>query len=80
MLCDAYENLALSLAAAPDLSRQSKLTEALRDARPVLSPATADRVIQSLREIAPVLITGFGPTCNDRTGTEISWRRRRSQN
>jgi adenylosuccinate synthase len=65
-VCDAYRNVTLTPAAAPQLSWQSRLTQDLFRAEPVFSPATPDSIIRSLSELAPVVITGTGPTCEQR--------------
>jgi adenylosuccinate synthase len=77
-VCEAYRNATLSPAAAPNLAWQSRLTEQLRRAEPVLSPGTPDSIVSALSEIAPVNITSFGPTHRERTCTGLSFRKRRS--
>jgi adenylosuccinate synthase len=79
LLCDAYRNPTLSPAEAPDLAWQGRLTEGLRRAEPVLSPATPDDIVRRLDEVAPVVLTGLGPTCEDRTFAEPRFRRRRDR-
>ncbi len=77
-VCDAYEGAALSPAAAPNLAWQSRLTEELRQAGPVLSSATPDAVVQRLSEIAPVVMTGVGPTHEERTFSGLRFRGRKA--
>ena len=79
LVCDAYRNTDLSPATAPHLAWQSRLTEALRRAEPVLSPATPESILGSVSEIAPVAITGFGPNYEDRCFNELVFRKRRGE-
>jgi adenylosuccinate synthase len=78
-VCEAYRNATLSPSEAPQLSWQSQLTQQLRQADTVLSPATPDRIVGLLNEIAPVIITGFGPTHEERTFTELPFALRRKK-
>jgi hypothetical protein len=64
---------------APNLAWQSELTRQLRQAEPVLAAATADDIVCRLGETAPVVLTGWGPTHEGRTGGEVRFRSRRSQ-
>ncbi len=75
-VCDAYRNVTLTLSAAPQLSRQGRLTEDLSRAEPVLSPATPDRIIRSLGELAPVVMTSAGPTYRQRELARLPFRER----
>jgi adenylosuccinate synthase len=77
LLCDAYRNVALAPAAAPDLAWQGRLTEELRRAEPVLSPADREEILRRLGKIAPVVVTGYGPTHEERRLTELRFRKRR---
>jgi adenylosuccinate synthase len=77
-LCEAYGNAALTLSATPQLSRQTRMTQELRRAEPRLSPATPDRIVRSLSELAPVVLTSTGPTCEHRACTELPFRKRRT--
>jgi hypothetical protein len=43
----------------------------------VLSPATPDRIVSLLGEIAPVVMTGFGPAHKDRQFADLRYRNRR---
>jgi adenylosuccinate synthase len=77
-VCEAYRDATLSPAPAPSLGWQSRLTEQLRRAEPVLAPGTPDRIIASLGDTAPVCLTGFGPTHSERTLTKLRFRKRRN--
>jgi adenylosuccinate synthase len=76
-VCDAYRNVTLTVSPAPQLSWQSRLTEELGRAQPVLRPATPDQIVRSLSEIAPVVITSAGPTYQQRTLADLPLRKRR---
>jgi adenylosuccinate synthase len=76
-VCDAYRNVTLTPSAAPQLGLQGKWTELLRRAEPVLSPTTPDRIVRSLGELAPVVITGAGPTGEQRELAKLRFRRRK---
>lgn len=76
-VCDAYRNLSLTAAAAPELAWQERRTQELLHAEPVLSPATPDRIVRALNELAPVVMTSTGPTHEDRVLDELPFRRRR---
>jgi adenylosuccinate synthase len=76
-VCERYHNVTLSPSDAPDLSWQGKLTEQLQRAEPSLAATTADDVVRRLGEIAPVVLTGSGPTHQDRDFTELPFRKRR---
>lgn len=76
-VCDAYRNVTLTPAATPQLSLQSRLTQELCRAEPVLSPATPERILRSLSELAPVVITGTGPTCEQRELAKLLFRKRK---
>jgi adenylosuccinate synthase len=76
-LCTAYQNMTLSPSEIPNLTWQSRLTEQLRQAQPVLYPATADSIVGRLSEMAPVVLTSAGPTHEDRRFTGLRFRTRR---
>jgi adenylosuccinate synthase len=76
-VCEAYRNVTLTPPAAPRLSSQSRLTQDLYRAEPVLSPATPDRIVRALSELAPVAITGTGPTYEQRDLARLPFRERR---
>jgi adenylosuccinate synthase len=78
-VCEAYRNAALTRSAAPQLAWQSRLTQELRRAEPRLSPATSDRIVRSLSELAPVVLTSTGPTHEHRALTELPFRKRRNR-
>jgi adenylosuccinate synthase len=78
LVCGAYCNATLESAVAPQLSWQSRLTETLQRAEPIYVPANPDRILRNLEEIAPVVLTGFGPTHRDRDGPELNFRLRRA--
>jgi adenylosuccinate synthase len=54
-----------------DLDRQNKLTQLLLDAKPIYSRRTTEELLDTLREIAPIYITSYGPTHADRDRQEI---------
>jgi adenylosuccinate synthase len=76
-LCESYKGLTLSPSEAPNLQWQSRLTEQLRGTEPILLPVAPEAIIDSLTEIAPVVMTGRGPTCQDWTCDGIRFRNRR---
>jgi adenylosuccinate synthase len=75
-VCDTYRNVTLTPSAAPQLSWQDRLTQELYQAEPVLSPATPDRIVLSLSELAPVVMTSSGPTYEHRELVKLPFRRR----
>lgn len=75
-LCDAYREGVLTPSAAPNLAWQSQMTEQLKRAEPVLSPASADEILRRLDEIAPVVLSGSGPTHEARSFSGIRFRHR----
>ena len=77
LIADAYANVTLSPAVAPSLAWQEHLGRQLGQAEPVLSAATPDEITHRLSEIAPVVLTGFGPTWRDRTFHGLRFRNRR---
>jgi adenylosuccinate synthase len=77
LICDEYRAATLSPSDAPNLSWQSRLTEQLRQAEPVLSPASPDELVSRLGEIAPVVLTGYGPTHQERRFSGLPFRKRR---
>src|SRR5262249_144331 len=50
--CDAYQNVPLTPAAAPQLSWQGRLIQELHRAEPLLSTATPHRIVSLLSELA----------------------------
>src|SRR5262249_32365810 len=75
-VCDQYKDVTLSPSDGPNLAWQSRLTEQVRRAEPVLSPAPVDSILRQLNEIAPVVGTSFGPTPQDRHFTALRFRHR----
>jgi hypothetical protein len=51
----------------------------LRQAEPVLSPATPESILRSVSEIAPLAVTGFGPSYENRVFKELVFRKRREE-
>lgn len=76
-ICDSYRNVTLTPATAPQLSLQARLTQDLFRAEPVLSPATPERIVRSLSELAPVVITSSGPTYQQRELAKLPFRNRK---
>jgi adenylosuccinate synthase len=74
LLCDSYRSATPSPSSAPQLSWQGRLTQELLRAEPVLSPATPCDIVRCLGAIAPVVLTGFGPTHQDRTASPLPFR------
>jgi adenylosuccinate synthase len=74
LVCTAYRNVTLAPSAAPHLSYQSRLAEALRQAEVVLSPTDPDRLLALLERLAPIVLRGFGPTYQERTATAFPFR------
>lgn len=76
-ICDAYRKFTPTPSTAPNLSWQAHLTQELSRAEPVFSPATPDRIVASLSELAPVVMTGAGPTPEQRELNRLSSRKRK---
>src|SRR5262249_49194823 len=76
-VCGAYRNVTLTTSAAPQLAVQGRLAQDLCRAEPVLSPATPDRIVRSVSELAPVVITGTGPTYEQRESAKLPFRKRK---
>lgn len=76
-ICDGYRNVTLTASAAPHLSWQARLTDDLKRAEPALSAATPQRILRSLGEIAPVVMTGSGPTYEQRELIGLRFRERK---
>jgi adenylosuccinate synthase len=75
-VCTGYRNTSLPPAPAPNLAWQSRLTQQLLTAEPVLSPVTSEGLLESLSAIAPVIITGSGPPHRERNATPLRFRGR----
>jgi adenylosuccinate synthase len=78
LVCESYQNATLSGPEAPNLAWQSKLTEQVKQAVPILSATTAYGIVRRLSEIAPVVVSGFGPTHEERTFHGLRFRNRRA--
>jgi adenylosuccinate synthase len=76
-VCDGYKDGGLSPTAAPSLSWQSRLTEQLRQAQPLLSSATDADIIREIGAIGPVVGTGYGPTHQERNFAGLRFRKAR---
>jgi adenylosuccinate synthase len=76
-VCVAYRNVTVTPSAAPQLSLQAQLGQDLCRAEPVLSTATPGRVVDLLSEVAPVVITGTGPTYQQRELARLPFRKRK---
>jgi adenylosuccinate synthase len=76
-VCDSYRNVTLTPSAAPQLSSQAQLTQDLFQAEPVFSPATPERILRSLSELAPVVIASTGPTHQQRELAKLPFRKRK---
>lgn len=77
LVCTDYRNARLVPAAAPDLEAQSALTAQVEQAIGVLTPTSADALADAVSTIAPVCIRGAGPTHQDRTLSDLRFRRRK---
>lgn len=77
-VCTAYRNVALAPSAAPQLSLQGRSGEDLRRADPLLSPATPERIVHLLSELAPVVLTSTGPTAEQRQLAGLPFRNRKA--
>jgi adenylosuccinate synthase len=76
-VCDRYRNVTLTPSVAPQLSWQGRLTEELSRAEPIYSPTSPDRVIHLVSELASVVMTGAGPTYQERMLTGLQFRTRK---
>ncbi|MCC6417596.1 MAG: adenylosuccinate synthetase [Gemmataceae bacterium] len=76
-ICAEYRGFTPTACTAPNLAWQSRLTEGLREAAPVLTPATTEQLLQHVGELAPVVGIGFGPTHQQRSWTGFHFRKRR---
>jgi adenylosuccinate synthase len=79
-VCDEYRNVTVSHSVAPNLAFQARLAEQLQQAEAVLTPVDAENILERLNEIAPVVITGSGPSHRERICKDLAFRRRRSAN
>jgi adenylosuccinate synthase len=76
-VCDGYRNAKLSPAEAPNLAWQIELGRGLAEAGAIFSPITADGIVERLEEIAPVVVTGFGATYEEKRCSGLRFRSRR---
>jgi adenylosuccinate synthase len=77
MLCESYRNAHIALSEAPNLSWQRRLTHELERAEPILIAATTESIVRRVAETAPVVMTGHGPTHENREFMGLSFRQRR---
>jgi adenylosuccinate synthase len=71
-ICTAYEDFVeLSPSDIPSLPRQEHLAETLFQVRPIYESMTAGELLESLAQLAPVAITGRGPTWRDRVTNRL---------
>jgi adenylosuccinate synthase len=77
-VCEAYRDAKLSASPLPDLEWQSRLTETVRIAEPLLTAATPGDVLRTLSGIAPVVVTGRGPSYEQRNCSGLTFRKKRS--
>jgi adenylosuccinate synthase len=76
-VCTAYEQCdALPIPAGPNLRHQERLTEMLREARPIVAETSRAEVLRMLATIAPVAIEADGPTHEDRVIRGLRFRPR----
>lgn len=68
-VCEAYRGTELTPAVAPDLTWQEQLTRSLELAEPSYTTMTGHEIIERLDQMAPVVLLGRGPTCQER-----AWR------
>jgi adenylosuccinate synthase len=67
-ICTAYED-ASRLEAPRSLQDQARLTARLEAAVPVLRETSVDEILQTVNDLAPVMITAGGPSHRDRSPT-----------
>jgi adenylosuccinate synthase len=77
-VCDEYKGVPLAPSEAPNLAWQSRLTQQLRQAEPMLAPTTPEDLIERVSALAPVVLTGSGPTHRERHGGPVNWRARQA--
>jgi adenylosuccinate synthase len=73
-VCEAYEGPEPVPSPAPSLSRQKRLNRGLTRAKPALTPCDPDGIVRRVREIAPVVVTGFGSTYRQRNFMGLVFR------
>jgi adenylosuccinate synthase len=77
LTCEEYKHGPLVGPEAPNLAWQSNLTRQLGQAEPVLLRANPDQIVRRVGEIAPVALTGMGPTHEHRTPGALRFRKRK---
>ncbi|MBA4187099.1 MAG: adenylosuccinate synthetase [Planctomycetaceae bacterium] len=76
-MCDAYNNGVLAPSSVPNLGWQTRLSEQVQTAEPVLELATSESILRTLGSLAPVVVTGYGPTHSARRSSGLSFRMKR---
>ncbi|HYT91055.1 MAG TPA: adenylosuccinate synthetase [Gemmataceae bacterium] len=76
-VCTEYAGVRLEPSPGPSLAWQARLTDSLRNARPLLHDTTPTELLGMLGEIAPVVIEGRGPTHTARSATSLPFRKRK---
>ncbi|MCE9564774.1 MAG: adenylosuccinate synthetase [Planctomycetes bacterium] len=77
-ICEAYRNASLHAATVPNLAWQSRLTEQVQRAEPLLTAMTPTEMLRVLETITPVVVTGFGPTHLKRKCSNLTFRKKRN--
>jgi adenylosuccinate synthase len=78
LVCEGYKEDFPEPSSVPNRAWQARLTERLQQSEPILTPATPEQILGRLREIAPVVLKGFGPTREDRDFLGVRFRSRNS--
>jgi adenylosuccinate synthase len=78
MVCVEYRDGDPEPAAAPNLAWQERLTKRLESAEPVVVRASIADLLDRLGNVAPVVVTGTGPTHADRTCSGLKFRTKRA--
>jgi adenylosuccinate synthase len=76
-VCTDHVGVRLEPSPGPSLAWQTRLTESVRNARPILKDTTPNELLGMLAEIAPVTGHSHGPTHADRTAGPLTFRRRK---
>lgn len=76
-MCVSYRNSTLTPADAPHLAWQGRLNQQVQNAEAELIAATPASIVETLNAIAPVCITGSGPSHEGRQLTDLRFRERR---
>jgi adenylosuccinate synthase len=77
-IAEAYRGMTLEPTAAPDLVGQAGLNDRLKGAEPVWAVETAEGLVRRLSAVAPVVLTGAGPTHEGRRLLGLRFRQRAS--